>query len=186
MQKQYIGIIGLGVMGENLALNFESRGYSVAGYDLDAKKVDNFKKRTAGKRVVPAYALADFLKALESPRRILIMVPAGKAVDSVINDLRPHLSPGDVLIDGGNTFFADTDRRMKALDESGILYMGMGVSGGEEGRTARSIAYARWQSQGMAAGEARAAGDRRPDERRLALLRMGGQRRCRPLCEDGA
>jgi 6-phosphogluconate dehydrogenase len=133
VEKHYIGIIGLGVMGENLALNFESRGYAVAGYDLDAKKVDNFKKRTSGKRVAAAYALTDFLQALESPRRILIMVPAGKAVDSVIGDLKPHLSPGDVLIDGGNTFFADTDRRMKALDETGILYMGMGVSGGEEG-----------------------------------------------------
>jgi 6-phosphogluconate dehydrogenase len=133
VDKHYIGIIGLGVMGENLALNFESKGFSVAGYDLDSKKVDNFKKRTAGKRTFAAYSLSDFLGALESPRRILMMVPAGKAVDAVINGLKPQLSPGDVLMDGGNTYFADTDRRMKALEDSGILYMGMGVSGGEEG-----------------------------------------------------
>ena len=133
MEKQSFGIIGLGVMGENLALNVERNGNSVVGYDTDPKKVDKFKKQTAGKKVVGAYSLPEFLQSLEAPRRILMMVPAGKPVDSVINDLRPHLSAGDVLIDGGNTYFADTDRRMKALEDTGILYIGTGVSGGEEG-----------------------------------------------------
>ncbi len=133
VERQKFGIIGLGVMGENLALNVERHGFSVAGYDLDPKKVSTFEARTAGKRVVATNTVPGFLQALETPRRILIMVPAGKAVDAVINDLRPHLAAGDVLIDGGNTYFADTDRRMKALEETGILYVGTGVSGGEEG-----------------------------------------------------
>lgn len=133
MGKQQFGIIGLGVMGENLALNIESHGFSVVGYDLDAAKVENFKKRTAGKNVVSAGTAADFISALETPRRILIMVPAGKAVDAVIGDLKQFLSAGDLLIDGGNTYFADTERRMKELEASGILYIGTGVSGGEEG-----------------------------------------------------
>ena len=133
MEKQKFGIIGLGVMGENLALNIERHGFSVVGYDADARKVENFKKATAGKKVVAAFSAAAFLEALETPRRILMMVPAGKAVDAVISDLRPSLSSGDVLIDGGNSYFADTDRRMKALEGTGILYVGTGVSGGEEG-----------------------------------------------------
>jgi len=133
VEKQHFGIVGLGVMGENLALNIESHGFSVVGYDTDAKKVENFKNRTNGKKVVAAKSVADFLQTLDVPRRILMMVPAGKAVDAVIGDLRPHLTSGDVLIDGGNTFFADTDRRLKALEGSGILYVGTGVSGGEEG-----------------------------------------------------
>ncbi len=133
VEKQNFGIVGLGVMGENLALNVERHGFSVVGYDLAAEKVQNFRKRTEGKKVVAAGALGDFLRALETPRRILMMVPAGKAVDSVITDLKPHLSRGDVLIDGGNTYFPDTDRRIKGLEGTGILYVGTGVSGGEEG-----------------------------------------------------
>ncbi len=131
--NQHFGIVGLGVMGENLALNVERHGYSVAGYDLAADKLQNFRKRTDGKKAVTTGTLEEFLRALERPRRILMMVPAGNAVDAVVSDLTPHLSPGDVLIDGGNTFFADTDRRMKELEGTGILYVGMGVSGGEEG-----------------------------------------------------
>ncbi len=133
MGKMHFGIVGLGVMGENLALNVESRGFSVVGFDLDAKKVDNFANRTQGKRVVAARTIADFITNLETPRRVLMMVPAGKAVDAVIADLLPHLQAGDILIDGGNTLFADTDRRIKELEGSGILYVGTGVSGGEEG-----------------------------------------------------
>jgi len=133
MAKQHFGIVGLGVMGENLALNIESKGYSVVGFDLDAKKVDNFAKRTEGKAVVAARSQAEFIANLETPRRVLMMVPAGKAVDTVIAGLRPYLQPGDLLIDGGNTLFVDTDRRMKELEGTGILYIGTGVSGGEEG-----------------------------------------------------
>ena len=133
MKKQHFGIIGLGVMGENLALNIVSRGFSVVGFDLDGKKVDSFAKRTQGEDVVAATTLQQFVEQLESPRRVLMMVPAGKAVDAVIDEIRPKLSAGDLLIDGGNTHFLDTDRRLAALADTGILYMGTGVSGGEEG-----------------------------------------------------
>jgi len=133
MAKQQVGIVGLGVMGENLALNIESRGFSVAGFDLDGKKVESFASRTRGKRAVAAKTQTEFLECLDSPRKVLIMVPAGKAVDAVIAGLRPHLSPGDLLIDGGNTLFADTVRRLKELEGTGILFIGAGVSGGEEG-----------------------------------------------------
>src|ERR1039457_95494 len=133
MAKQHVGIVGLGVMGENLALNIESRGFSVAGFDLDAKKVESFANRTTGKNAVAARTQAEFLESLESPRKVLIMVPAGKAVDAVIASLRPHLAAGDLLIDGGNTLFADTVRRLKELEGTGILFIGAGVSGGEEG-----------------------------------------------------
>ena len=120
-------------MGENLALNIERHGFTVVGYDADPKKVDSFAKAGSGKKIVAAKSVSDFLAALDAPRRILMMVPAGKAVDSVINDLQPRLQRGDVLIDGGNTYFTDTDRRAKALEAAGILYVGTGVSGGEEG-----------------------------------------------------
>jgi 6-phosphogluconate dehydrogenase len=133
MAKQSFGIVGLGVMGENLALNIESRGFSVVGFDLDAKKVENFATRTKGKQVVAARTVAEFVDNLDTPRRVLMMVPAGKPVDAVIASLRPHFQAGDILIDGGNTFFADTDRRIQELQGSGIYYIGTGVSGGEEG-----------------------------------------------------
>jgi 6-phosphogluconate dehydrogenase len=133
MAKQNFGMVGLGVMGENLALNIESRGFSVVGFDLDAKKVDSFAARTKDKKVVAARTMAEFVDNLEVPRRILMMVPAGKPVDAVIADLRPRLQSGDILIDGGNTLFVDTDRRIKELQGTGILYIGTGVSGGEEG-----------------------------------------------------
>ena len=133
MAKQNFGIVGLGVMGENLALNIESHGFSVVGFDLDPKKVDNFLARTKGKQVVAARTVAEFVENLDTPRRVLIMVPAGKPVDAVIADLRPYLKSGDLMIDGGNTFFSDTDRRIKELQGTGIYYIGTGVSGGEEG-----------------------------------------------------
>ena len=133
MGSQKVGIVGLGVMGENLALNIARNGYTVAGFDLDGSKVDSFARRTAGTNAVAAHAVSGFVDALAAPRVILIMVPAGKPVDAVINDLTPRLQPGDLLIDGGNTYFADTERRIKALEGTGILYVGTGVSGGEEG-----------------------------------------------------
>jgi 6-phosphogluconate dehydrogenase len=133
MAKQNFGIVGLGVMGENLALNIESRGFSVVGFDLDAKKIESFAERTQGKKAVAVRTVAEFVASLETPRRILMMVPAGKPVDAVIKDLRPHLVAGDLIIDGGNTMFTDTERRIKELDGTGILFVGAGVSGGEEG-----------------------------------------------------
>ncbi|TWO68724.1 NADP-dependent phosphogluconate dehydrogenase [Caenimonas sedimenti] len=133
MPSHDIAIIGLGVMGENLALNFERNGHSVCGFDLDENKRASFARRTEGKRAVTAGSLAELAGQLKLPRRILVMVPAGNAIDAVLADLRPLLAPGDVVIDGGNTLFTDTQRRMLALQGSGILYVGTGVSGGEEG-----------------------------------------------------
>jgi 6-phosphogluconate dehydrogenase len=133
MATQDFGIVGLGVMGENLALNIESRGFSVVGFDLDGKKVDSFVARTKGKKAIGARSVAELVANLKQPRRLLVMVPAGKAVDAVLAELRPHLAAGDVVIDGGNTLFTDTARRIRELEGTGILYVGTGVSGGEEG-----------------------------------------------------
>jgi 6-phosphogluconate dehydrogenase len=129
-----MGVVGLGVMGANLARNIESRGFPVAGYDLDAAKTKAFVEGPAkGTAIIGVDTPEDLMAVLEKPRRILIMVPAGAAVDSVIAHLRPHLEKGDILIDGGNSFFADTDRRCRELEEAGIDFVGAGVSGGEEG-----------------------------------------------------
>jgi len=131
--SQNLGLIGLGVMGENLALNFESHGFSVCGFDLDSDKRLQFSYRTQGLQTRCADSLSELVASLQMPRRILIMVPAGLAVDTVLQQLRPLLSAGDIVIDGGNSLYSDTARRMAALEGTGILYVGSGVSGGEEG-----------------------------------------------------
>jgi 6-phosphogluconate dehydrogenase len=132
-QAMSLGLIGLGVMGENLALNFERNGFSVCGFDLDIGKRQQFSQRTQGLQACCADSLAALVACLQTPRRILMMVPAGSAVDAVLADLRPLLSAGDVVMDGGNTLYTDTARRIQSLEGSGILYIGSGVSGGEEG-----------------------------------------------------
>ncbi len=129
-----IGVVGLGVMGHNLALNMERNGFPVAGYDVDPAKTRAFVSGpAAGKAIIGIASPAELVAALETPRRILLMVPAGKPVDSAIANLKPHLAPGDILMDGGNSFFMDTDRRNKELEGEGFNFVGMGVSGGEEG-----------------------------------------------------
>ena len=129
-----IGIVGLGVMGHNLALNMERNGFPVAGYDLDSAKTKAFiDGPAAGKEIIGVDSASALMAALEKPRRILLMVPAGSPVDSVIEHLKPHMQPGDILIDGGNSFFLDTERRNKALEAEGFNFIGTGVSGGEEG-----------------------------------------------------
>lgn len=133
MDKANFGIMGLGVMGYMLALNMERNGFKVAGYDLDLGKVQAFGQDSAGKNLIACESLDVFLSTLELPRRILMMVPAGKPVDAAIASLKPHLAKGDLLIDGGNTFFPDTERRSKELEAAGIIYIGTGVSGGEQG-----------------------------------------------------
>ena len=133
ISSQNLGLIGLGVMGENLALNFESHGFSVCGFDLDSDKRLQFSYRTQGLQTRCADSLSELVASLQMPRRILIMVPAGLAVDTVLQQLRPLLSAGDIVIDGGNSLYSDTARRMAALEGTGILYVGSGVSGGEEG-----------------------------------------------------
>lgn len=134
MTKQKFGVIGLAVMGENLALNVERNGFPVAVYNRTAEKTDAFMaNRASGKQIKATYSLEEFVESLERPRRILIMVKAGKPVDAVIDQLKPLLDPGDMIIDGGNSLYEDTDRRVAYLESSGLRYIGMGVSGGEEG-----------------------------------------------------
>lgn len=133
MEKANFGVMGLGVMGHMLALNMERNGFRVAGYDLDLSKVKAWRAETAGKNTLGCETLGEFLQVLELPRRILMMVPAGKPVDAAIASLKPHLSAGDLLIDGGNTYFTDTERRSEDLETAGIIYIGAGFSGGEQG-----------------------------------------------------
>lgn len=133
MSKQQIGVIGLAVMGKNLALNIESRGFSVSVYNRSSSKTEEFLEEAKGKNVVGTYSIEEFVQSLETPRKILLMVKAGTATDATIQSLLPHLEKDDILIDGGNTYYKDTQRRNKELAESGIHFIGTGVSGGEEG-----------------------------------------------------
>ena len=132
--KYKMGVVGLGVMGHNLALNMERNGFPVAGYDLDAEKTQAFLEGPAsGKDIIGVDSPTALMDALEKPRRVLMMVPAGNPVDSAIAHLKEHMQPGDILIDGGNSFFQDTERRNKELATEGYNFIGVGVSGGEEG-----------------------------------------------------
>jgi 6-phosphogluconate dehydrogenase len=133
MSKQQIGVIGLAVMGKNLALNIESRGFSISVFNRSAEKTEEFLTDAKGKNVVGTYSIEEFVQSLETPRKILLMVKAGVPTDATIDQLLPHLDKGDILIDGGNTLYTDTQRRNKDLAESGIHFIGTGVSGGEEG-----------------------------------------------------
>jgi 6-phosphogluconate dehydrogenase len=133
MSKQQIGVIGLAVMGKNLALNIESRGYTVSVFNRSREKTDSMMQENKGKKLTPTYTLEEFVASLETPRKILLMVQAGKPTDATIGGLVPLLSEGDVIIDGGNAYFYDTVRRNKELAEKGIRFVGTGVSGGEEG-----------------------------------------------------
>ncbi len=148
MQNHDIAIIGLGVMGKNLALNMERNGFRVVGFDRDPEKrilaVEHFQNHN----IVVASSLQELLQQLQPPKRIMMMIPAGKAVDAVITDLKPYLQPGDVIVDGGNSHFVDTERRWNELKREGIFFIGTGVSGGEEG--------ALWGPSIMPGGDARA------------------------------
>lgn len=129
-----IGLIGLAVMGENLVLNMESKGFHVSVFNRTVEKVDKFiNGRGAGKNIYGAHSLEDLVSSLKSPRKVFLMVKAGQAVDDFIDKLIPLLSPGDIIIDGGNTHFPDTARRTEYVESKGLLYVGTGVSGGEEG-----------------------------------------------------
>lgn len=129
-----IGLIGLAVMGENLVLNMESKGFQVTVFNRTIQKVDDFiAGRAKGKNIKGAHSVEELVKSLERPRKIMIMVKAGKAVDDTIEQLIPYLEKGDIIIDGGNTHFPDTNRRTAMVESKGLLYIGTGVSGGEEG-----------------------------------------------------
>ncbi len=127
------GVVGLAVMGRNLALNVESRGYTVAVYNRSSARTEDLVQTHSDKKFVPGYTVEEFVKSIKVPRRILLMVKAGAGTDAVIEELLPFLEKGDILIDGGNTFFEDTMRRSEKLAQSGINFIGMGVSGGELG-----------------------------------------------------
>jgi 6-phosphogluconate dehydrogenase len=133
LKKQQVGVVGVGVMGRSLALNFESKGFPVSLYDLSAEKVNEILENNKGKDLFGTTNIQEFVQSLETPRKILFMVNAGPITDKAIESIVPYLDKGDILIDGGNSFFKDTVRRNKELAEQGILFIGTGVSGGEEG-----------------------------------------------------
>jgi 6-phosphogluconate dehydrogenase len=134
MSQADIGLIGLAVMGENLVLNMESKGFMVAVFNRTVSKVDDFVNgRAKGKNIVGCHSIEEFCKSLKRPRKVIMLVKAGKAVDDFIDLVLPHLEPGDIVMDGGNSHFPDTIRRAKYVESKGLLYIGTGVSGGEEG-----------------------------------------------------
>src|SRR5699024_1703563 len=132
--KTQIGVIGLAVMGKNLALNIESRGYHVAVYNRTASKTeDNMANEAKGKNIQDTYDIESFVQKIEKPRKIIIKVQAGNPTDKTIEALLPHLSEGDILVDSRNTLYTDTIRRNEYLEQKNIDFIGTGVSGGEEG-----------------------------------------------------
>ncbi|MBS0655118.1 MAG: decarboxylating NADP(+)-dependent phosphogluconate dehydrogenase, partial [Verrucomicrobia bacterium] len=129
-----IGLIGLAVMGQNLVLNMADHGFTVAVFNRTTSKVDDFIQGEAkGKSIIGAHSFAEFFQSLKRPRKVMLMVKAGDAVDELINSCLPYLEPGDIIIDGGNSNFIDTNRRTVALKQKGLLFLGVGISGGEEG-----------------------------------------------------
>jgi 6-phosphogluconate dehydrogenase len=132
-QEHELGMVGLGVMGRNLVLNMADHGYAMAGYDKDQTKVEALRKESAERNIGCAANVPDFIAILRKPRAVMMLVPAGAPVDSVIKDLLPHLDKGDLIIDAGNSYFKDTDVRARNLAAKGIQFLGVGVSGGEEG-----------------------------------------------------
>src|SRR6266705_3294560 len=132
--KADIALIGLAVMGQNLILNMNDHGFTVVAYNRTVEKVDHFLANEAkGTKVLGAHSIPEMVSMLKKPRRVMMLVKAGKPVDEFIEQLLPHLEPGDIIIDGGNSLFEDTNRRTKYLESKGLLYIGTGVSGGEEG-----------------------------------------------------
>ena len=129
-----IALIGLAVMGQNLVLNMNDHGFTVVVYNRSTDKVDNFLANEAkGTNILGAYSIEEMVSKLKTPRRVMMLVKAGKPVDDFIEQLIPHLDKGDIIIDGGNSLFDDTNRRQKYVESKGLLYIGTGVSGGEEG-----------------------------------------------------
>lgn len=134
MEQADIGLIGLAVMGQNLILNMEEKGFTVAVFNRTVSKVDTFLSGPAkGKNILGAHSIEEFISKLKTPRRIMLMVKAGEAVDEFIKKLEPHLEKGDIIIDGGNSLYIDSQRRYSSLKEKGLLFVGSGISGGEEG-----------------------------------------------------
>ena len=173
MEISDIGLIGLAVMGENLALNLESKGYTVSVYnrvhpDRESVVTRFVEGRGKGKRFHGTYTIEEFVESIRLPRKIMLMVKAGDPVDELIGQLLPWLSPGDVIIDGGNSDYHDTERRVKMLEEKGLYFIGAG-----------------WFRDGLATGERYITVDCGKTGRRFSLLRMDRSRRGRALREDG-
>jgi 6-phosphogluconate dehydrogenase len=179
MKKADIGVIGLAVMGENLILNMESRGFAVAAYNRTVSKVDSFVEgRAKGKNIIGTRSLEALVDVLAKPRKIMLMIKAGKPVDDFIEVLLPHLDEGDIIIDGGNSFFGDTIRRARYVEEKGLRYIGTGVSGGEEGAlTGPSI---------MPGGSREAWPFVKPIFQAIAAKVADGTPCCDWVCSDGA
>jgi 6-phosphogluconate dehydrogenase len=134
MSQADIGLIGLAVMGQNLAMNMNDHGFVVAAYNRTTSKVDEFMEGAAkGSKIIPTHSVEQLVRSLKRPRRVMLMVKAGQPVDEFIAQLLPYLEPGDIIIDGGNSLFTDTNRRVEELQKKGILFIGAGISGGEEG-----------------------------------------------------
>ena len=133
MTKLDIGIVGLSVMGRSLALNMADHGFKVGGYNRSASVTDQVMKEHPHQNLIPFHDLGQLIASLSRPRKVMLMIQAGKPVDAVIEQLIPLLGQGDIILDGGNSFYEDTRRRAKMLEEQGIHYLGVGISGGEEG-----------------------------------------------------
>jgi len=179
MNKADIGLVGLAVMGENLVLNMESKGFTVAVFNRTVSKVDTFVTgRAKGKNIIGCKSVEELVSNIERPRKIMAMVKAGPAVDSLIDQLLPHLDPGDIIIDGGNTHFPDSSRRSQLLSEKGILFVGCGVSGGEEGALKGPSM--------MPGGNKEAWGQIKPIFQSIAAKVEDGSPCCEWIGEDGA
>jgi 6-phosphogluconate dehydrogenase len=178
MGIKQMSVVGLGVMGQNLALNMERNGYSVVGFDVSAEKMKELAGKFSGKKITLADSLEALVSKLEPPRKILMMVPAGKPVDDVIQQLLSHLDKGDILIDGGNSWFKDTERRWRELGQQGIRYVGSGVSGGEEG--------ALWGPSIMPGGDPSAWPEVGPVLQAIAARAEDGKPCCEWLGKGGA
>ncbi len=185
MQRTDFGVIGLAVMGRSLALNMADHGFKVGGYNRSRMVTEDLVKEHPHRNFIPFYELEELVRSQERPRKFLIMVKAGKPVDLVIDQLVPLLDEGDMILDGGNSFFEDTIRREKSLKEKGIYYFGTGVSGGEKG--------ARFGPSIMPGGDREAyglvapcSGSHRGKGPGRAMLCLYGTGRSRTLCKNGA
>ena len=182
-----IGLIGLAVMGQNLVLNMDDNGYAVAVYNRTTEKTDAFLAGpAAGTKVIPTSTLDELVATLATPRRVMLMVKAGDAVDAVIGQLVPLLDEGDIIIDGGNSRFDDTIRRTHDLEDQGLLFIGNRGLGRRGRGPLRAIDHAGRLAGGLAARAGDVAGDLGQGRRRNPVLRLGGLRRCGTLREDGA
>src|SRR5882724_2256332 len=181
-----IALIGLAVMGQNLILNMNDHGFTVVAYNRTTEKVDHFLANEAkGTKVLGAHSIEEMVSKLKSPRRVMMLVKAGKPVDDFIELLVPHLSPGDIIIDGGNSLFDDTSRRVKYCEGKGLLFVGTGVSRRRRRRASRSVNHARRFARRVAACEGNFSGRLREGRRQCSVLRLGRRRRRGPLRQDG-